>query len=228
MKKVIAFSLWGNIPKYTLGAIENAKLAKKIYPGWTTRFYVGETTNSAIIEQLKNEGAEVILMHVVDEWSGLFWRFNTLEDPTVEITIFRDTDSRLSKREKLAVDDWIQSSYTFHIMRDHPYHGYAILGGMWGAKNVNVKNLQESMIYYTWLNKWGADQSYLKDVFFPRMKNNVLVHDEFYEGLPFPAPRVGLEFVGNVFDEFNQQDVQFSELLDQYLKGTFVPLTKFF
>jgi hypothetical protein len=60
------------------------------------------------------------------------------------------------------------------------------------------------------------------------MKNNVLVHDEFYEGVPFPAPRDGLEFVGDVFDEFNQPDPLFLELLDQYLKGIPVPLTKFF
>ena len=26
------------------------------------------------------------------------------------------------------------SNYTFHIMRDHPAHGTAMLGGMWGMR----------------------------------------------------------------------------------------------
>ena len=30
MKKIISFSLWGDNPKYTIGAIENAKLSKSL------------------------------------------------------------------------------------------------------------------------------------------------------------------------------------------------------
>ena len=32
-KRVIAFSLWGDQPIYTVGALKNAELAPKIYPG---------------------------------------------------------------------------------------------------------------------------------------------------------------------------------------------------
>ena len=39
-KKVISFSLYGNDPKYCVGAIKNAKLAKYIYPDWVCRFKV--------------------------------------------------------------------------------------------------------------------------------------------------------------------------------------------
>ena len=38
MKKVISFSLWGDNPKYTIGAIKNAELIDTIYPGWIGRF----------------------------------------------------------------------------------------------------------------------------------------------------------------------------------------------
>ena len=34
----------------------------------------------------------------------------------------RDCDSRLNKREKLAVDELLKSDKNFHIMRDHPWH----------------------------------------------------------------------------------------------------------
>ncbi len=32
MKRVISYSLWGDNPKYTIGAIKNAELALTYYP----------------------------------------------------------------------------------------------------------------------------------------------------------------------------------------------------
>ena len=42
-KKVISFSLWGNEPRYCMGAIKNAKIAQKIFKDWTCRFYVSNS-----------------------------------------------------------------------------------------------------------------------------------------------------------------------------------------
>ena len=39
------------------------------------------------------------------------------------------------QREKDAVNAWLVSNRTFHVMRDHPDHGTEILGGMWGGWN---------------------------------------------------------------------------------------------
>ena len=53
MKKVISFSLWGDDPKYTIGAIRNAELAKTVYPGWVPRFYCAKNSvPENIINQL--------------------------------------------------------------------------------------------------------------------------------------------------------------------------------
>ena len=54
MKKVISFSLWGDNPKYTIGAIRNAELIESIYPGWVGRFYCGESVPTDIINKLKS------------------------------------------------------------------------------------------------------------------------------------------------------------------------------
>jgi hypothetical protein len=52
MKKIISFSLWGDNPKYTIGAIRNAELTPIIYPGWVSRFYCGESVPTDIIKTL--------------------------------------------------------------------------------------------------------------------------------------------------------------------------------
>ena len=63
MKKIISFSLWGCQPKYTIGALCNAEIAKIIYPGWICRFYCGESTPPHIVNQLKSyDNTEVIMM----------------------------------------------------------------------------------------------------------------------------------------------------------------------
>ena len=36
--QLITFSLFGDKPLYCVGAVENARLAKEIYPDWTAWF----------------------------------------------------------------------------------------------------------------------------------------------------------------------------------------------
>ena len=39
------------------------------------------------------------------------------------------------QRERDAVNEWLESNKTFHVMRDHPWQGSEILAGMWGGWN---------------------------------------------------------------------------------------------
>ena len=66
---------------------------------------------------------------------GMTWRFLPVSDPLVDVTLSRDLDSLITMREVAAVEEWLNSSHSFHIMVDHPGHGKIdILGGLWGAK----------------------------------------------------------------------------------------------
>ena len=49
-------------------------------------------------------------------------------DAGVDVFISRDADSVLSKRESAAVQDWLRSGKTLHVMHDHHQHGAPILG----------------------------------------------------------------------------------------------------
>jgi len=203
MKKIISFSLWGDKPKYTIGAIKNAKLSKTIYPDWTCRFYCANDVPRKILKEL-DKISEVILCKKPGNWKFTTERFLAIED-NVESVIFRDTDSRLNFREKKAVEEWLISDKTIHIMKDHPYHGgFPILAGMWGIKKSSF-NMSMSKLLKLYSNdeQYHYDQIFLRDYIWRFFDKDCLIHDEFFKKNAFPTAREKYEFVGQVFDEYD-------------------------
>ena len=204
MKKIISFSLWGENPKYTVGALRNAELAATIYRDWICRFYCGKSVPENITLQLKShKNVEVVDMDEQGDWTGMFWRFYACEDSDVMIS--RDTDSRLSFREKNAVDEWLESNKDFHIMRDHPYHTTEILGGMWGCRNGILRDIKKLIEDYHKGDFWQVDQNFLREKIYPLVVNQSIIHDSYLkyntDSKKFPTERINKEFVGDVFDE---------------------------
>jgi protein O-GlcNAc transferase len=203
-KKVISFSLWGNNPKYTVGAFKNAKLAQIIYPDWICRFYIGQSTlrgSKKLIERLQSmRNVELIEMQEDGDWSGMFWRFLPASDPDIDVMISRDTDSRLTKREKAAVEEWLASDKDFHIMRDHPFHTAKVMGGMWGVRTGLLPDMDSMIKNYKKGNFWQVDQNFLSELIYERVKQHSFVHDEFFENKKFPTEReTSGAFVGEVY-----------------------------
>ena len=204
-KKLICFSLWGENPKYTIGALKNAELLESIYPGWIGRFYCGKSTPIETIENLKKfPNVEVVEYEDFGNWTGMFWRFYPASEADIEVMMSRDVDSRLNMREKLAVDEWLESDKSFHIMRDHPWHTALILGGMWGVKYPKLKGIKILIDNYKKGNYWQVDQEFLTDIVYPMISTDYIAHDEFFgygPSLKFPSEREGSQFVGESFDE---------------------------
>ena len=59
--RVLSFSLWGDNPKYTIGAIKNSELKEKFYPDWQMRVYHNDSVPNYILEQL--EANNVVLIN---------------------------------------------------------------------------------------------------------------------------------------------------------------------
>jgi len=205
--KYISFSLWGDKPIYNIGAIRNAEQSKEIYPDWKVIIYYDNSVPNKTIEELKNLDVELIDMSSKNIY-GMFWRFFAVNMEDCEYVIFRDTDSRLSIREKMAVDQWILSGKSLHIMRDHPYHKIpagnnqlGILGGMWGIKgnSIPINNMIENSVLSKSYN-YGSDQTFLKEIY-SQFINNKFTNDEFFENCPFPIKRENNRFVGERIDE---------------------------
>tara|TARA_R110002074_G_scaffold127756_4_gene267517 strand:- start:2721 stop:3401 length:681 start_codon:yes stop_codon:yes gene_type:complete len=198
--KVIAFSLWGDNTRYTLGALQNASLAKMVYPDWVCRFYIGKSTPRIIVDMLEEfDNVQVIRMPEEGDWTGMFWRFLAASDPHVEVMLSRDCDSRLWFREKAAVEEWLESDKDFHIMRDNHQHGTEILGGMWGVRGDLLYNMKDLVKDYSKGDFWQVDQNFLRDVVYPQVIDNTFVHDEFFGGFAYPTPRDENHFVGQAY-----------------------------
>lgn len=206
--KVISFALWGSDKKYLIGALRNVEIAKDIYPDWVCRFYLAHEVPFGIRYELKNhDNAQIVEVPQVGNWVFSFNRFFAMSEPDVDVMISRDTDSRLTHREKSAVDEWLASDKGFHIMKDHPWHySYPILAGMFGCKKGAVKDVKEKIETFNKSNWYHSDQEFLKAMILPEIRNNVFIHDDWNYN-PFPLSRNGLEFVGQVFDE-NENTVE--------------------
>ena len=182
-KNVISFSLWGDDPVYTHGAIVNAQMAPNIYPSWKCRFYCDQSVPQPIRQELRRLGADVRMI----EDPGLsdfktIWRFLVADDESIDRFICRDTDSRLNIQEAVAVEDWIKSGLPFHVMRDHVYHMEVMLAGLWGGVTgvlPNVRKLANTALGYR-RNRWN-DQELLRDVVWPMVRNRACIHDSIYQ-----------------------------------------------
>ena len=109
-------------------------------------------------------------------------------DTTVEFFLSRDLDSVITFREVAVVQEWLQSPYAFHLMRDHQYHTLPFMGGLWGASNSKLGLEVAAYLRDELVSRGknparktkGGDQIILKEVLWKWKKSDVLIFDAFY------------------------------------------------
>lgn len=199
-EKLISYALYGQDPTYLTGAIRNAEQIAKFYPGWTACFYTGETIPTEIISNLIELGSIIRPMKGKENSAAMFWRIKAFFEPGAKMVLVRDADSRFSEREVAAVKEWQQSDRGFHIMRDHPGHRFAMLGGLWGARTDRLTALKEIIENYKPAGHYGEDQQFLHQYIYPLAKRDAIIHDSYctynLSSRRFSLPRTGYEFVG--------------------------------
>lgn len=209
--KILAFSLYGDDPIYTIGAIKNSTLHKTIFSEWEMRVYHNNTVPKEILEQLQDNNVTLINVGEDTGYRGSLWRFLPASE-NIERFISRDTDSRISERDECAVEEWIESDKNFHIIREHPIgHNWVINAGMWGCKGGILTNLNSIMddflSRFDSKNNKYSDQLFLKEVVYPLAKNNSLIHDEYFNyeqtGITIKRDRKldDFAFIGESIDE---------------------------
>lgn len=177
-KPILSFTLFGNLPKYYIGAEKNILQAKQMLPDWEVRIYY---STSNILREYENKlsGLGAKLINVSDFKIGersagefpYFWRFMAFfEDVPV---IVRDLDSRLSDREVVYINGWLNSGKDYFIIRDHPWHS-PVPAGLFGIKR-RINDFQTHFIEFVGKQdlSWGSDQTILQKYMEKIEKNNI-------------------------------------------------------
>lgn len=192
MKQVISYSLYGSQPRFLVGAIKNAQLAQRFFPGFNVRYYYGRSVPNWVLSTLILFD-DVELIKVEDEENNISrtWRFMACLDTDVDVVLSRDVDARLSLREAEAHQEFMESDYNFHIIRDHPTgHGYLISAGMFAMKTHAYGNLMhKKLLAEEFTDHYMADQNFLSEKIYPYIKDDCLVHDPYYDFEPADKKR---------------------------------------
>ena len=190
MKQVISYSLYGNQLRFSVGAIKNAQLAQRFFPGFTVRFYYGASVPKWVLSTLLIfEHVELIKVEEPEDSVARTWRFMACLDTDVDVVLSRDVDARLSLREAEAHQEFLDSNFNFHIIRDHPSgHNYVISAGMFAMKTQAYGNLMhKKLLEYEFRDEYMADQNFLATAIYPHVADDCLIHDEYYD-IPVIAP----------------------------------------
>lgn len=203
MNKIISISLWGDKPQYCVGAIKNAELAKRLMPEWKCRIFIDGSVPVEYQEKLYSMDNVELAEVDTEGIFGAFWRFYSMFENEDNITISRDSDSRISEREVRCINEWLQSDKKFSIIRDHERHyDWPILAGMWGVKGSLGDTVYEKMNDYVSRHFYTADQIFLKDVVWDIAKDDCFIHG--FKEIEWMNNSRNKDFIGQGYNEYDQ------------------------
>lgn len=178
------------------GAIRHSEAIPYIYPGCQMLLYYDNSTASEeFIQKMITRQVKLIAFNAsnlvssgwnISKLAARVIRYWAIDLPDWEVLHFRDLDSGIWLREKVAVEEFLQSDALFHSFRDHPAHWWPLMGGMWGLKRAGLAHLRinftESLRVYLneKNNHGGTDQVFLADCIWPIIRNETMAHDSYY------------------------------------------------
>jgi hypothetical protein len=188
MKMVVAVSLFGNLSKYSEGALRLQSSISRNLESWTLVIFHSRSVASSVLSLLESNGAELRLVPEEDSLAGMAWRFSAVREEGVSKIIFRDCDSIISKREANMVQKWVQSGYGFHLIRDHPFHLAKIMGGLWGVDRRWFSEISKRLDGWEFSDDYGTDQEFLASEIYPLTKGDRMISATFHahEGDAYP------------------------------------------
>jgi len=194
-RKLVSFCIWGNSDLYNLGLLENAIQMPKIFPGWIMHVSYTPTANQKIINEIaKFPWVEIEIYQEPNHSKNTMHRFLAGMKPNNDVVIFRDADSRLLKRDYLAVMDWLNNTdKKVHLMRDHPANKFRIMAGLWGVRDGIIAKPEIVQKFYDYyknpeFEKWTIDQVYLQKYIYPLIENTTCIHASFNNFEPWAKP----------------------------------------
>ena len=211
-RKIISFCVWGKSDLYNLGLLENALQMPIVFPGWIMHVVYTQTVNKKVMDEIsKFPWVEMEMYDEPDHSKNSMLRFLPGMHPQNDVVIFRDSDSRLLKRDYMAVMDWLNNTdKKVHLMRDYPANKSRIMAGLWGVREGIIAKPEIIQKFYEYyknpeFKKWTVDQVYLYKYIYPLIINTSCIHASFNQfekwAKPFPegCPSRKFGFCGQTF-----------------------------
>jgi hypothetical protein len=115
--------------KYYTGLAKNVELIREHFPLWDIHVYAAPEA----VEFVKG-----LNVHCIETGRGgrvnTLLRFQSVLDTSYDIVCVRDTDSRIHARDRWCIRTFLESPFSLYTIRDHPWHRYTIMCGLWGIK----------------------------------------------------------------------------------------------
>jgi hypothetical protein len=159
--------------------VKNVALAARLYPGWEVWFYVGEGTDPATVDKLRERGVHLEFKTGLLETSGSLWRFEACLSDDVDVVIFRDADSLLSEREANLVDDWLRSGFPLHVFRDYPAHTSLVMAGLWGCTSLVFPDIRKMLCQGISDFRYGCDEILISQHLYPAYLKSIWIHSPY-------------------------------------------------
>ena len=189
--KVFSLCLYGTEPNYYTGLLENIAIIKEHYPEFTIVVHKGFCDPTWVIP----EGVEV---NITNREGAINALLRYLSLCTAEVGFVRDTDSRITARDRWCIDEFLKSDKSYHSIRDHYWHQSKLMAGTFGWKKALPIMMPTHEVPY------GYDEQFLTQCVYEQIKPELLVHTsvrafagEHAEWIERPCEDKH-DFVGNV------------------------------
>lgn len=183
---LIAFSLYGQLPRYTEMAVLNVLAARRHLPDFVCRFYLDASVPPATVQRLQALGAQCVpLGEQAGRMPATFWRFLAMDDAQADCVLVRDVDALIDARDAWCVNSWRRSGLPLHIIRDDCCHTELILAGLLGIRAGVLRDMPARIANYlqsadnTVVRRF-ADQLFLRHTLWPALRDHSLTHDTVY------------------------------------------------
>ena len=86
--------------------VKNIILIKKLFPDWKVHIYMPFDQDEKYVNEINKYENVVITLATNNEYFNSTWRFMSICEDWVDIMVCRDADSRISIRDKIAMNGY--------------------------------------------------------------------------------------------------------------------------
>jgi len=233
MRITFSFSLYGDNRKYSDPLFTNIEVIKSNFNIFEIYIYFDNSVPSSVVNELKKRGANLLQMKANYNTAAekMSWRYNPILNNINDCCIIRDADSIITDREIELIKEWLNTSYNFHIIRDHPLHNMPIMGGLFAVKKGLFDNFKK--IYDTKFTKYisldyNGDQLFLAHEIYPLVVNESLIQTScfsfmFEKVLFIKKAKNPANYIGSVYFGDHDYNIHLSNLYEKCITETGMP-----